>query len=116
MVLVPQGRHCTDRWTEAWATAPIFRATELGQMLGQSGFRSSSMYQINKIGARVLVDLRQGAGAQSASAGSALKLLDKTVWFWRRVDGLLPWRGLSLVAVGAAPEDVLILKSDARLS
>jgi len=21
------------------------------------------------------------------------------VWFWRRVDGLLPWRGLSLVAV-----------------
>jgi hypothetical protein len=26
-------------------------------------------------------------------------LFDKTVWFWRRVDGLLPWPGLSLVAV-----------------
>ena len=28
-----------------------------------------------------------------------LKLFDKTVWLWRRVDGLLPWRGLSLVVV-----------------
>jgi glycosyltransferase involved in cell wall biosynthesis len=28
-----------------------------------------------------------------------LKIFDKTVWFWRRVDGLLPWPGLSLVIV-----------------
>ncbi len=28
-----------------------------------------------------------------------LKMFDKTVWIWRRVDGLLPWHGLSLVAV-----------------
>jgi hypothetical protein len=28
-----------------------------------------------------------------------LKLWDKTVWFWRRVDILLPWNGLSLIAV-----------------
>ena len=28
-----------------------------------------------------------------------LKLFDKTVWFWSRVEGILPWRGLSLVAV-----------------
>jgi len=30
-----------------------------------------------------------------------LKIFDKTVWFWRRTDGLLPWRGLSLVAVAS---------------
>jgi hypothetical protein len=28
-----------------------------------------------------------------------LKIFDKTVWIWRHVDGLLPWSGLSLVAV-----------------
>jgi hypothetical protein len=28
-----------------------------------------------------------------------LKVFDKTVWIWRRIDRLLPWRGLSLVAV-----------------
>ncbi|MCX6619692.1 MAG: methyltransferase, partial [Acidobacteria bacterium] len=28
-----------------------------------------------------------------------LKLFDKTVWLWRRVDRLFPWRGLSVVVV-----------------
>ncbi|HVP45544.1 MAG TPA: hypothetical protein VMT32_03140 [Bryobacteraceae bacterium] len=29
----------------------------------------------------------------------ALKIFDKTVWIWRRVDPVLPWRGLSLILV-----------------
>jgi len=28
-----------------------------------------------------------------------LKLFDKTVWLWKRLDPILPWRGLSLVVV-----------------
>jgi hypothetical protein len=28
-----------------------------------------------------------------------LKLFDKTVWFWKRIDPLLPWPGLTLFAV-----------------
>jgi len=28
-----------------------------------------------------------------------LKLFDKTVWFWSRLDKLIPWPGLSLIAV-----------------
>jgi len=32
----------------------------------------------------------------------ALKLFDKTVWIWRRLDGLMPWQGLSLVAIARA--------------
>ena len=29
-----------------------------------------------------------------------LKIFDKTVWFWRRLDRLIPWPGLSLIVVG----------------
>jgi len=29
----------------------------------------------------------------------ALKVFDKTVWMWRRIDPALPWRGLSLILV-----------------
>ena len=32
-----------------------------------------------------------------------LKIFDKSVWFWRRLDVLMPWPGLSLVAVGRKP-------------
>ncbi len=29
-----------------------------------------------------------------------LKIFDKTVWLWRRLDPALPWRGLSLIVLG----------------
>jgi hypothetical protein len=32
-----------------------------------------------------------------------LKIFDKSVWFWRRLDVVMPWQGLSLVAVGRKP-------------
>jgi hypothetical protein len=32
-----------------------------------------------------------------------LWLFDRTVWLWRRVDGRLPWRGVSLIAIGRNP-------------
>jgi len=32
-----------------------------------------------------------------------LKLFDKSVWLWRRVNPLLPWRGLSLVILARKP-------------
>jgi hypothetical protein len=28
-----------------------------------------------------------------------LKIFDKSVWIWRHVDRVLPWRGLSLIIV-----------------
>jgi len=33
----------------------------------------------------------------------SLKIFDKTVWLWRRIDPLLPGRGLSLVVVARKP-------------
>jgi glycosyltransferase involved in cell wall biosynthesis len=32
-----------------------------------------------------------------------LKIFDKSVWFWRRLDVMIPWPGLSLVAVARKP-------------
>jgi len=28
-----------------------------------------------------------------------LKAFDKTVWLWKRIEGLFPWSGLSLIVV-----------------
>ena len=32
-----------------------------------------------------------------------LKLFDSLVWLWRRIDRLLPWRGISLIAIAKNP-------------
>jgi len=32
-----------------------------------------------------------------------LKVLNTTIWFWRRIDRFLPWPGTSLIAIARRP-------------
>jgi hypothetical protein len=44
-----------------------------------------------------------------------LKIFDKTVWLWSRLDWLLPWPGLSLIAIGRRlPEGSAAVDAGAR--
>jgi len=98
LVLVPQGKGLFGSLDEGMGQLRRFSREELGQMLGQTGFQIEQMYQLNKIGTVSWWLFGKVLGRKAISR-PALKLFDKTVWFWRRVDGLLPWPGLSLVAV-----------------
>jgi len=98
LVLVPQGKGLYGSLDEGMGQLRRFSREELGQMLGQTGFQIEQMYQLNKIGTLSWWLFGKVLGQKTISR-PALKLFDKTVWFWRRVDGLLPWPGLSLVAV-----------------
>jgi hypothetical protein len=97
-VLVPQGKGLYGSLDEGMGQLRRFSREELGQMLGQTGFQIEQMYQLNKIGTLSWWLFGKVLGRKAISR-PALKLFDKTVWFWRRVDGLLPWQGLSLVVV-----------------
>ncbi len=75
-----------------------FSRDGLRAMLDRAGFDVAEERDFNKIGSlswwlsgRVL--------GQRKMNRVLLKLWDKTVWFWRRVDGILPWSGLSLIVV-----------------
>jgi glycosyltransferase involved in cell wall biosynthesis len=98
LVLVPQGKGLYGSLDEGMGHLRRFSREELGQMLGRAGFTIEHMYQVNKIGTVSWWFFGKVLG-RTAISRPALKLFDKTVWFWRRVDGLLPWPGLSLVAV-----------------
>jgi glycosyltransferase involved in cell wall biosynthesis len=98
LVLVPQGKGLYGSLDQGMGHLRRFSREELGQFLGQTGFEIERMYQLNKIGALSWWIFGKLLGRKTISR-PALKLFDKTVWFWRRVDGLLPWPGLSLVAV-----------------
>ena len=98
VVLVPQGKGLFASLDEAMGHRRRFSAVELAQALGKTGFEVEHMRQLNKIGALAWWIFGKLLGRKRISK-PALKLFDKTVWFWRRVDGVLPWQGLSLVAV-----------------
>jgi glycosyltransferase involved in cell wall biosynthesis len=96
VVLVPQGSGLYGTLDRGMGHKRRFDAAEMAAMLSELGFRVEQEHQINKIGAlgwwfssRVL--------HRSRISRPALKLWDKSVWLLRRIDALLPWRGLSLV-------------------
>jgi glycosyltransferase involved in cell wall biosynthesis len=39
-----------------------------------------------------------------------LKIFDKTVWIWRRMDPIIPWQGTSLLAIGVKPPQTVIIE------
>ena len=98
VVLVPQGKALFGALDRGMGNRRRFSAPELRGLLGELGLTVAREHQINKIGAlgwwfssRIL--------HRGHISRPALKLWDKSVWLLRRIDVLLPWRGLSLVVV-----------------
>jgi len=103
IVLVPQGRGLFGSLDKGMGHKRRFAAKELREMLAGCGFTVEREHQLNKLGA-VSWWIVGTVLRRSHMSRPVLKLWDKTVWFWRRVDGLLPWPGLSLIAVARAKD------------
>jgi len=104
VVLVAQGTGLFSSLDRGMGHKRRFQAAELRAMLEHCGLQVEHEHQLNKIGA--LSWWISGKLLHSSYISRPmLKLWDKTVWFWRRVDGLLPWKGLSLVLVARRPAD-----------
>ena len=98
VVLVPQGKGLFGPLDQGLGNKRRFSASELRQMLDAAGFTVVEEKQLNKFG--TLSWWLFGKVFRRAKMNRVmLKIWDKTVWFWRRIDPLLPWSGLSLVAV-----------------
>jgi SAM-dependent methyltransferase len=105
IVLVPQGPGLYGSLDRALGHKRRFSAVELRELIEKTGLRVDRFYQMNKIGAVSWWIFGKMLGRKRINKFS-LKLFDKTVWIWRRIDGLLPWKGLSVIAVatkGALP-------------
>jgi len=98
VVLAPQGQALYGTLDKTLGHQRRFSRAQLRALLEQTGFNVSGMRQLNKIGAPgwwfygKLLRRRQ-------INKLTLKIFDKTVWIWRHLDAVLPWRGLSLIAV-----------------
>jgi glycosyltransferase involved in cell wall biosynthesis len=103
IVLVPQGPGLYGTLDQAMGHKRRFSVRDIQALLDRGGFRVERVLQLNRIGTLSWWLYGKVLGRKSISR-PALKLFDKTVWIWRRIDGLLPWRGLSLVAIARKEE------------
>jgi glycosyltransferase involved in cell wall biosynthesis len=102
LVLAPQGPALYGSLDRAMGHLHRFSRQEIEQMLTSAGFRVEWVHQLNKVGAVSWWIYGKLLGRKRI-AKPALKLFDKTVWIWRRIDGILPWHGLSLVVLARKP-------------
>ncbi len=98
VVLAPQGQALFGPLDKTLGHRRRFSRAGLRSLLENSGFTVAGIRQLNKIGALGWWLSGQLLRRKQISKLS-LKIFDKTVWIWRRIDALLPWPGLSLIAV-----------------
>ena len=98
VLLAPQGPALYGSLDQTLGHLRRFSKSELSGMLQKHGFSVQRMLNLNKISTPAWW-LYGKLLHRSRISKVMLKIFDKTVWIWRRIDGLLPWRGLSLVAV-----------------
>jgi glycosyltransferase involved in cell wall biosynthesis len=106
IVLVPQNPSLFGSLDRTMGHKRRFSRAELTKLVEQQGFAVEKIYDFNKPGAppwrlysRVL--------SRGFINKLTLKIFDKTVWMWRRLNPVLPWQGLSLILVArssGAPE------------
>jgi hypothetical protein len=99
-VLVPQGPGLYGSLDVAMGHKRRFSESGLRELIEKTGLRVDRVYQLNKIGAVSWWMFGKMLGRKRINKFS-LKVFDKTVWLWRRIDGLLPWKGLSVIAVAS---------------
>jgi glycosyltransferase involved in cell wall biosynthesis len=98
VLLVPQGPALYGSVDRTLGHRRRFKAIELAALLGACGFSIERTIQLNKISTIAWWFNSRLLGSASISK-PALKIFDKTVWLWKRLDRLMPWPGLSLVVV-----------------
>jgi hypothetical protein len=98
IALVPQGPSLFGSLDRSLGHQRRFSAREIRALLESHGFTVERTYNFNRAGTPPWFLYSRVFGSRKISK-LVLKVFDKTVWIWRRIDWLMPWRGLSLILV-----------------
>ena len=98
IVLIPQGQSLYGPIDRNMGHRRRFRLPDVRRLLAENGLEVEQVHQLNKISTPAWW-LHGKLLRRKRISKPMLKLFDKTVWLWRLLDPVLPWRGLSLIVV-----------------
>ena len=99
LVLVPNGPRLFGSLDQRLGHKRRYSSRDARQLLGVARFLRGDAPCLQQGRYATLVGLWQVVRVEEHQQAGA-EDFDKTVWFWRRIDALLPWPGLSLIVVG----------------
>jgi glycosyltransferase involved in cell wall biosynthesis len=104
IVLVPQDQSIYGTLDEVLGHYRRYSRDELRSKLEAAGFTVERLFEFNRVtrpgwywNGRILKRRHFGRWQ--------LRIFDRLVWLWRRIDGSLPWPAESLIAVARKPEE-----------
>lgn len=103
IVLVPQNTKRYGAIDRALGYKRRFDRRELQELMARTGWPSERCHQLNRVAVPAWWISSRLLRRKKISKVT-LKLFDKTVWIWRRLDWIFPWTGLSLIVVGRRTE------------
>src|SRR5947209_11715193 len=98
VALAPQGPGLFGSVDRSLGHLRRYSVAQARETLEAAGFAVEKIYQFNKAGTLPWWAYSRIVRSRSINK-PVLKVFDKTVWLWRRIEGLLPWSGLSLIVV-----------------
>jgi 2-polyprenyl-3-methyl-5-hydroxy-6-metoxy-1,4-benzoquinol methylase len=96
LVLAPQGPALFGSVDRTMGHKRRFTVEQLTEELRAAGLKTAWTHEFNRAGAVAWWFNSRVLGRKRIHK-LTLKLFDKTVWLWRRVEWLFPWSGLSIV-------------------
>jgi glycosyltransferase involved in cell wall biosynthesis len=117
VALVPQGPGLYGSLDGSLGHKRRYSATDIRRLLENSGFSVETAVSFNKAGTPPWWIYSRLAGRRRIGK-LVLKVFDKTVWLWRLLDPLMPWPGLTLIAVARRrdPEELRTVEADVPVS
>ena len=103
VVLAPSGLGLYGSLDRSLGHKRRFNRDTARQLAESNGFQAEQVYTFNRAGAPPWWAYSKFFTSKNISK-PVLKLFDKTVWLWRRIDRLMPWPGLSLILVARKAE------------
>ncbi|HEX2973937.1 MAG TPA: glycosyltransferase [Tepidisphaeraceae bacterium] len=115
IILVPQGPWLYSPLDSCLSHVKRYTRQDLNEAVIRAGFEVETLFDFNRIGAIGWL-LNGKVLRRRQMAKYQLKLFDSLVWLWRRIDRLLPWRGLSVVVVARKPKSVATESREVEMS
>ncbi len=99
VVLAPHGERLYGSLDQGLGHKRRYNKPDARRLLESQGFAVEAATDFNKAGSPPWWAYGKLFGSRHINK-PVLKIFDKTVWIWRRLDPLIPWPGLSLLVAG----------------
>lgn len=99
IVLVPQGQEIFGTLDAALGHYRRYSEPELRTRMEQTGFQVEQVIMFNRI-SRPAWYISGKVFRRTSLGRRQMRLFDRFVWLWRRIDRGLPWPSTSLIAIG----------------